>query len=347
MEFWKTETEYAAGVDLHWDNMVVCVTDRQGDTHVHRRLRNNPKTFRRVIAPYAHSVTVAVESTGNWYWLGDLCEDMGVPFVLGHALYMKWIHGSKAKDDYIDSEKLARMLMGGTFPRAYAHPRELRATRDLLRRRGRFVSMRSGMLSHLRLLNAQANMDPLGGTAKSSEKRSSIPQTLEDPDMRMSAEADAVTADYYDSIVTQIERHVLERTKEHRTRELALLMTTPGIGKILALTIALEIHDIARFGSRQKFCAYCRLVTSRHVSNGRAYGSAGRKIGNPYLKWAFGEVACFASNRSAGINALKQKLAKRHGPGRALSVLAHKFGRAVYYMLKNGTVFDEQKFLAK
>jgi transposase len=347
MRFWKSTTEFCCGVDLHWGNMVVCIVDRQGEKLVHRRLRNDPKVLRRVVAPYAHSIAIGVECTGTWYWLFDLCSELGIECVLGHALYMKWIHGAKSKDDYKDSEKIARIMMGGNFPIAYAHPKELRATRDLLRRRGYFVSMRTGMMSHIKMLNAQVNMPPLGNATKTSDKRTRIASLFDDPDMAMSVEADAVTTDFYDSIIEQIERFVLKRTKQLRSRNLALMMTTPGTGKILALTIELEIHDVERFPSRQCFASYSRLINAAHTSNGKRYGTAGHKIGNPYLKWAFSEVGVHAIQFSPRINALRQKLSKKHGPGRSLSVLAHKFGRAFYFMLKNGTAFDEDRFLSK
>ena len=51
-----------------------------------------------------------------WYWLADLCEDDEIPFTLGHALYMRAIHGGKAKNDRIDAAKIAGLLRGGMFP---------------------------------------------------------------------------------------------------------------------------------------------------------------------------------------------------------------------------------------
>jgi transposase len=78
---------------------------------------------------------VAVECIFTWYWLADLCADQGIPFVLGHALYMKAIHGGKAKNDRIDSQKIAGLLRSGMIPIAYVYPAKMRVTRDLLRPR--------------------------------------------------------------------------------------------------------------------------------------------------------------------------------------------------------------------
>jgi transposase len=75
----------------------------------------------------------------SWYWVADWCEDHNIPFVLGHARYMKVIHGPKARNDRIDSHKIASLLRGGMFPMACVYPRELRATRDLMRRRIRLM----------------------------------------------------------------------------------------------------------------------------------------------------------------------------------------------------------------
>ena len=137
----------------------------------------------------------------------------------------------------------------------------------------------------------------------------------------------------------------MQSTKQYKSKNLTLLMTVPGIGKILGLTIALEISDINRFNTRQDFCAYSRLIRSPHTSNNKKVGWGGRKIGNPYLKWAFGEAVFHAIHSRPEINAYWQKLLKKCEPGAAHAILAHKFGRAVYYMLRRGTVFDEEQFL--
>jgi len=135
MRFYTHHHKYYCGIDLHTSVMFVCITDRTGTILVHKNLKTTPEAFSRIIEPYREDLAVAVECVFVWYWLADLCEQLGVTFVLGHALYMKAIHGGKVKNDRIDSEKIAQLLRSGMLPQAYAYPQAMRSTRDLLRRR--------------------------------------------------------------------------------------------------------------------------------------------------------------------------------------------------------------------
>jgi transposase len=111
--------------------MYLCILNRDGEILVHRNLKTRPDTFLTAIAPYREDLVVCVECIFTWYWLADLCAREGIPFVLGHALSMKAIHGGKAKNDKIDAQKIAVLLRGGMLPQAYVYPAEMRATRDL------------------------------------------------------------------------------------------------------------------------------------------------------------------------------------------------------------------------
>jgi len=135
MRFYTKQHKYYCGIDLHARTMFICILDQAGETLFHRNRKALPEAFLRVIEPFREDIVVAVECIFMWYWLADLCAQEGIPFVLGHALYMKAIHGGKSKNDKIDSKKIAVLLRGGTLPISYVYPREMRSTRDLLRRR--------------------------------------------------------------------------------------------------------------------------------------------------------------------------------------------------------------------
>jgi hypothetical protein len=149
MRFYTTQHPFYCGIDLHARNMYVCILNQAGETLLHRNMKTNPDTFLKAIAPYREGIVVAVECMFTWYWLADLCADAGIPFVLGHALYMKAIHGGKAKNDKIDSQKIAALLRGGMLPQAYVYPTKMRATRDLLRRRMHLADKRAELLAHV------------------------------------------------------------------------------------------------------------------------------------------------------------------------------------------------------
>jgi transposase len=105
--------------------MYWCILDHDGNKHLHRNMRAKSQEFLRAIKPFREDLIVGVECMFTWYWLADLCLDEEINFVLGHGLYMKAIHGGKKKDDKIDSEKIARLMRGGTFPMSYVYPREI------------------------------------------------------------------------------------------------------------------------------------------------------------------------------------------------------------------------------
>ena len=114
----------------------------------------------------------------------------------------------------------------------------------------------------------------------------------------------------------------------------------------MALTILYEIHDVTRFHRVQEFASYARLVTCVKTSGGKKLGTGGAKMGNVHLKWAFSEAAVLFLRHTKDGKKLLAGIEKKHGKGKALSILAHKIGRAVFYMLSRGTVFSMEKFLA-
>jgi transposase len=345
MRFYTQQHKAYCGIDLHARSMYVCILSQDGEILLHRNMKTSPETLLKAIAPYREDLVVAVECIFTWYWLADLCAQEQIPFVLGHALYMKAIHGGKAKNDKIDSQKIAVLLRGGMLPQAYVYPAEMRATRDLLRRRMHLTRKRAEMLAHIQKTNSQYNLPEIGKKLAYKANRAGVAERFPDPAVQKSIEVDLGLIGYYDQVLNDLEFTLVNTAKQHHAQTLYRLQSVPGIGKILALVLLYEIHDIVRFPRVQDFVSYCRLVKCTKESAGKRYGTSGAKIGNAYLKWAFSEAAVlFLRNNPAGQKYVA-RLEKKHGKGKALTILAHKLARAVYYMLRRDTAFDLQKFL--
>jgi transposase len=281
----------------------------------------------------------------SWYWVADLCREKQIAFVLGHALYMRAIHGGKAKNDKIDSHKIAVLMRGGMFPEAYVYPREMRGTRDLMRRRMHLMRKRSELLAHIHNTTSQYNLPEIQKNLRVAFNRQGIAERFADPSVSKSIELDLRLIEFYDQELGKIEGYIQKQAKACDLHSLILLRTVSGIGEILSLVILYEIHSIDRFPTVQDFSSYCRLVKCKKESAGKSYGTAGRKIGNAYLKWAFSEAAVLFLRQNPPAQAWLEKIASRHNKARALTILAHKLGRAVYFMLQRKTVFDQKKFL--
>jgi transposase len=344
MRFYTAQHQFYCGIDLHARSIYVCVMDQAGTILLHKNLPADPDVFLKAIAPYRSDLVVAVECIFTWYWIADLCARQGIAFVLGHALYMKAIHGGKTKNDKIDSQKIAALLRGGMLPMAYTYPQAMRSTRDLLRRRMYLVHQRSELLAHIQNTNAQYNCEAFGKKIAYKTNRQGITEVFTDPMVQKSIEVDIQLIDTYDTLIRNLELEILHQARQHDAIALHLLRTIPGVGKILALVILYEIHNISRFAEVGNFISYCRLVKCPRESAGKKTGSRNSKIGNVHLKWAFSEAACLFLRGNEAAQRYQQKLVAQYGKSKALTLIAQKLARSAYAMLKRKEPFDLNRF---
>jgi transposase len=346
MRFYNQPHEFYCGVDLHARSMYLCILDRAGNIVWHEDLPAEPAAFLEAIAPYRAGLVVACECLFCWYWLADLCQAENIAFVLGHALYMKAIHGGKSKDDKIDSKKIAQLLRGGNLPMAYAYPKGLRETRDLLRRRMYLVHKRAEVVAHVVNTNSQYNLPPFGKKLIYARNRQAlkIVERFADASVRQNVELDLRLLDSLDELIGDVELYLERTVKVDDGDTFYQLRTIPGVGKILALVLLYEIHDIRRFAGEGEFLSYARLVRPKKTSAGKVTGGGGSKIGNAHLKWAFSEAACLLARESDQAKRFLARKEKQHGKAKALGILAARLGRAVYHMLRQKRAFDAKRF---
>jgi transposase len=345
MNYYAKEHKYYCGIDLHGRTMYICIIDSTGDILHHKNYKSSRRNLLRALKPYREDVVVCTECMFAWFWVADVCADESIPFVLGHALYMKAIHGGKAKNDRIDSEKIARLLQSKFMPMGYVYPRGMREVRALLRRRMYLVQHRSEMLAHIQCTRQQYNLEPLGRNLGKRCHRLDLCKEFPEGDLRKMAEVDLTVIEHMDPVIRDLETYVERKARIDDPVAINLLRTVPGIGQILALVILYEMHSVDRFPTVGQFCSYARLVKCQSRSAGKVSGTRGSKIGNRYLKWAFNEAALLFLRGNEEAKKYQSKLERKHGKSKAITIIAHRLGIAVYYMLKRREVFDLYAFL--
>lgn len=346
--FYNGAHRFYCGVDLHKKTMYLCILNERGETVFHKNLPTRPEDFLRAIAPFRDDLIVAVECMFAWYWLADLCRREEIAFVLGHALYMRAVHGLKTKNDRLDAEKIARLVRGGNFPVAYVYPAEWRPTRDLLRRRGTFVRRRAELLTHIQNTVTQYNLPPLKKKIAYKANRDGVAEHFPDEMVRASIAADLELLDDFDAVIQRLELQLERTAKLHDPNTFMLLKTIPGVGRIIGMTLLYEICTVERFPRVQEFMSYARLVRPPKTSAGKRTGEAtGKKIGNAHLKWALSEATTLLVRESEAVKARLARLESKYGKAKALSILSARLGRSVYHMLQKREAFDMNRFLGQ
>jgi transposase len=346
VRYYQQSHPYYAGVDLHARSIALHVCDPAGRALAAHALPAAPGPLLDALRPFP-GVVVGCECMFAWYWVADLCGRERIPFVLGHALAMRAIHGGKHKNDALDAATLAGLLRSGYFPMAHAYPADRRETRDLLRRRSFFVRQRAQLIAHVVNTNSQYNLPPLAKKLTYAGNRTAeIADRFEHPSTRLSVAADLALVDHHDEQIAALERHLLKSAKVDDPVTFTLLRTVPGIGPILGLTLLYEVDSIRRFPEVGHFLSYSRLVLGTHESGGKVKGLAGRKMGNAHLKWAFAEAASLMLRSHEPAKKWMQRQAKKRGTKKAHAILEAKIGRAVYHLWHKQVAFDGKKFLA-
>jgi transposase len=213
-----------------------------------------------------------------------------------------------------------------------------------MRRRMHLMRRRSELLAHIHMTYQQYNLDCPNKRLRYAGNREGLSDPFDDGSVKKTVAVDVAVIDHLDELINDLELFIVRHAKVHDSQTFYLLRSAPGIGKVLALILMYEIHDIGRFKSVGDFISYCRLVKCSHSSAGKVCGSGGRKIGNAYLRWAFGEAACLLIRQVPQAKRWIDRKEKKYGKGKALALLSAKLGRGVYWMLRREEVFDVDRF---
>ena len=292
------------------------------------------------LSPFKEALdSVVVESTYNWYWLVDGLKEEGYKVHLANPSAMKQYEGLKHTGDQSDALWLAHMQRLGILKEGYIYPKEEREIRDLLRRRLLFVKHRT---AHILSLQSMVSRN-LGYKISNNEikklKKEDAEKLFDSPNLIVMAENSLLAIEFLKKTIKRIEKIVTSQVKMRK--EFEMLLTIPGIGIILGLTIMLEVGDINRFHSVGNYSSYCRCVGSKKTSNGKKKGENNKKNGNKYLAWAYVEAANFVARYCKSAQRFYQRKMAHSNTIVATKALSNKICRASYYMMRDQVPFDK------
>lgn len=342
--------EYIA-FDAHKHYTLASVARPDGQLVREERIEHDRGALRRFLERCEHGAPVAVETIGNWDWIVDEIEAAGCLPKLVHARKAKLMMGMINKTDKLDARGLNRLQRNGTLPTVWIPPGELRDQRELPRTRMVLVRQRTQLKNRIHATLAKYALHPRAAEVSDLfgvQGRALLRQRLD----RLPPHTAYATQQLLEQ-VEGLDRQV--REFEHRiqavfkpTPEIQLLLTLPGVGLTLAVVIALEVGDVARFATAEKLASYAGTTPRVHASGGKTRYGRLRPDVNRSLKWAFVEAAnaiCLMRARAPHrhVSRLYERIARRKGHPKAIGAVARHLAEATYWILSKQESYREPK----
>jgi transposase len=299
--------ELYSGLDLHSKNTYIGILDIDFKRVFKKRVSNNLDLILETLEPFRDQLKgLVVESTYNWYWLVDGLMDAGYGCVhLANPSAIKQYEGLKHSDDQHDAFFLAQLSLQSLITRCSGQRISSNQIRTVTS-----VDLKQLLTEEHLVISAQANLDSI----------SFLKQQI----------------------------HGLEKVIKNKVKLSQAfngLLTVPGIGNILAMTIMLEVGDIGRFAKVGNFTSYCRCAPTKRLSDGKSKGSGNRKNGNRYLSWAFSEAAQMARRYNASFRRYYDRKAAQTNTIVARRALSNKLARVCYYIMRDQVIFNDDLIL--
>ena len=335
--------ELYSAIDLHSNNSHVAIIDDHQNRVFYRKLANDPRIIVNAFAPYRERLKgIVIESTFNWYWLADLLMEEGYPVHLANPCGIQKYAGLKHADDRHDAFWLAQMLALNILPEGHIYPKEERPLRDLLRKRAHLVRIRTSLILSLQNIVMRNRGIKIRSNELKKLTQDAAAEFLKDQEeLALAGKASKETIDFLTRQIQRIEKAV--QSKALLKEPFSKLLTLPGVGDILGMTIQLETGPIERFKQVGHYASYCRKVSSRWTSNEKLKGRGNIKNGNRYLSWAFSEAADHARQTHGPSRDFYNRKLNQTNASVAHNALAHKLARAAYFILRDHVEFEEAK----
>ena len=334
--------ELYAGLDLHSRNTYIGIMDDALNRVFKKRVANDLDQILHTLKPFKKRLKgFVVESTYNWYWLVDGLMDSGYTTAhLANPSAIKQYEGLKYSDDQHDAFFLAKLLILGILPEGYIYPKEHRPVRDLARKRMFLVRHKTANILSLQSLIQRCCAVKITTSDIRKMNVEALERWLKEEYLIINAQTSLDTINFLKQKIKSIEKAILKRVK--LSKGYRQLLTIPGIGNILAMTIMLEVGDIRRFPKVGNFASYCRCVPSKRLSDGKSKGIGNRKNGNRYLSWALTEAAQIGRRYNQQFRGYYNRKVAQANTSLATKALGNKLARICYYIIRDQVPFREE-----
>ncbi|MFC1858874.1 IS110 family transposase [Thermodesulfobacteriota bacterium] len=325
------------GLDLHSRNTYIGIMDKEFNRVFKKRIPNLLDQIIETLNPFRDQIKgFVVESTYNWYWLVDGLMDAGYTCAhLANPAAIKQYEGLKHGDDQHDAFFLAQLLILGILPEGYIYPKKDRPVRDLARKRMFLVQHKTAHILSLQSLIQRCCARKVSANEIRNLTAIELKKLLKEKYLVLSAKANLDTINFLKRQILQLEKEILKKVKLKKS--FVQLQSIPGIGKILALTIMLEVDDITHFPSVGNFASYCRCVSSQRLSDGKSKGH-----GNRYLSWAFTEATHITRRHNQRFRSYYNRKVAQANTSLATKALSNKLARICYYIMRDQVPFHKE-----
>jgi transposase len=338
----RPKEKLIAGLDLHSNNVMIGVINQDGKRVTHRKLDCDLDAIVEFLQPLKPQLqSMAVESTFNWYWLVDGLRARGYPIDLANPAKIEQYSGLKHVNDTDDAFHLADLQRLNLLPQGHVYDPELRPVRDLFRRRTKLVHQRTGLLLSFKSLYARTTGQALSLSEAKSLEPKEASKLYEHPANQLIAQVQAEHIGALDKSIARLEKAVLACAREIPIYE--KLLSLPGVGRILGMTITMEVGDVQRFKSDGDFASYCRMVDAKRLSNGKCKADNNQKCGNKYLAWAFVEAANFARRYDENCRRWYDRKAAKTSKVIATKALGCKLAKAAWHVMSQRADYDPSR----
>ena len=335
--------ELYAGLDLHSRNTYIGIMDNTFDRVFKKRVPNDLDQILQTLAPFQEQLKgFVVESTFNWYWLVDGLMEAGYGDAhLANPAAIKQYEGLEIfRMTNTMHSFLAKLLILDILPEGYIYPKEHRPVRDLARKRMFLVRHKTANILSLKSLLQRSCSIKLRTNDIQKLTADDLKEWLKEEYLILTAQTSLDTITFLKEKIKSLEKAIIKRVKLRKG--FRQLLTIPGIGNILAMTIMLEVGDINRFTKVGNFVSYCRCVPSQRLSDGKSKGVGNRKNGNRYLSWALTEAAQLGRRYNEQFRRYYNRKVAQTNTSLATKALGNKLARICYYVMRDRVPFREE-----